>query len=236
MEAGSRIATECVEFPQAAVGDQPAAAALLRLDDALAEDRILIVAGGGDGFVLAGPLGDRGVRDLLSDVCDRLANHRYPVLAASPGPLLDAGLELALACDLRYAAPAVEVGLPSAIDGGLPCGGAQRLARLGSASLAARSLLLGETSVTGADPSLDRFLDVGDAPQQRARDAAQRLSTKGPLALEAIKTALRAAQDLPLDGGLAVEADLACLLLGTADRQEGLAAWQERRAPGFGGV
>lgn len=236
MDDGTPIPVGGIEFAAAAVGDEAASVALLRLDDALAEPRILVVSGAADGFVVDGALGDRAVRDLLSAVCDRLANHRYPVLAASPGPLLDAGLELALACDLRYAAPRVAVGLPSAVHGGLPCGGAQRLARLGSASLATRSLLLGETPLTGDDPALARFLDIGDAPERRARDDAQRLSAKGPLALEAIKTALRAAQELPLDGGLAVEADLACLLLETADRREGLAAWEERRTPRFGGV
>jgi enoyl-CoA hydratase/carnithine racemase len=224
-----------LEVASAADPDE-AAAALLAVHDLLrsAEDRPVALIGVG-GFVLDGPLLERATRDLLAETCRLLAEHPHPVVAACAGPALDAGLELLLACDLRYLAPGVAVGLPSARAGVLPAGGGQRLLRVAGSSLATRMLLLGETPVSGAEPGLERVAAVVADPAAAARDALARLSASGPLAVEGMKAALRAADDAPLTSGLAIEAELASLLLPTGDRAEGIAALLERRAPRFDG-
>jgi enoyl-CoA hydratase/carnithine racemase len=176
------------------------------------------------------------VRDLLVEVCDMIARRRRPVIAACAAPVLDAGLEVALACDLRFAGHGVAVGLPAALEGVPAVGAAQRLARFGGPSLAASALLLGETPRCGEDPRLDPVFEVVDEPLAAARAARKRLRAAAPLVIEALKTSLTAASSMPLDAGLAIEADLACLLLGSDDRAEGLAARAENRAPRFRGA
>jgi enoyl-CoA hydratase/carnithine racemase len=185
------------------------------------------------GFVVDGAVADPEVRRLLVTTCDALADYRMPVLVATPGPLRGAGLELALACDLRFVRDGTTISLPAAADDPLPVGGLQRLVRLGGTALATRMLVLAERPEAGRDASLDRFLTAVESPAARAEEALAALTAAAPLAVEALKVSLAASLELPLSGGLAVEADLASLLLPTADRAEGLAAQREQRPPTF---
>ncbi|HVW46331.1 MAG TPA: enoyl-CoA hydratase-related protein [Solirubrobacterales bacterium] len=230
-------AREALFSPPTAADDDAAVASLLALRELLGEeDAIVVVHGAGERFLFGGPLVEAGTRRLLAEVCDRIEARRLPVLAACEGSVLDAGLELALACDLRFARPGVAVGLPDALAGGRPPQGAgQRLARLGGSSLATAALLLGETPRCGEDRRLDAVFELAADPLAAARAGAARLAASAPLVLEALKTSMRAAASLPLDAGLAIEADLACLLLESEDRAEGLRARAEGREPDFRG-
>jgi enoyl-CoA hydratase/carnithine racemase len=225
--------------PQSAVrgDDRGATDALIALQHSLdlAPDRSVVIVGDVDGFVLAGPIDAPSTRELLAETCDQIAAHAQPVIAALPGPALDAGLELALACDLRFAGGSTAVGFPAGVAGQLPTGGAQRLVRLAGSALAARLLLLGGSPRVGDEPALARALHTSDDPVADALAAARTLEARAPLALEAIKLALRAANDLPLTAGLALEADLACLLMSTEDRAEGLRAHRAGEPPAFSG-
>jgi len=206
-----------------------AARGLLAVQDALEAGEPLLITG----LAALAAVEDRALRRLVAATCDALRAHPQPVLAASDEPLLDTGLEVALACDLRFVRRGVEVGLPATLTGWLPCGGGQRLLRLAGTSLATRMLLLGETVRAGAE--VERFMTVVDDALPAAAVALEQVAARGPLALEALASLIRSAAELPLSAGAAIEADLACLLLDTADRAEGLEAFRARRSPRFEG-
>ncbi|MGB2188566.1 MAG: enoyl-CoA hydratase-related protein, partial [Candidatus Puniceispirillaceae bacterium] len=96
-------------------------------------DRI-ILAGAGDIFAAGADAGEFGlpmVQPDLPSVVAALESVTVPVIAAIRGACLGGGLELALACRWRIAAPNVQLGLPEVILGVVPgSGGTQRLPRL----------------------------------------------------------------------------------------------------------
>jgi enoyl-CoA hydratase/carnithine racemase len=160
-------------------------------------------------------------------------------VAAIGGHALGGGLEIALACDLRFAAEGdYRIGLPEVSLGLLPGnGGTQRLTRL-IGRTRALDLMVSNTQV-GPRQALelgivDRVVPadrlVGEAVEYIAKLAA------GPtLAIGNIKTAARIGVDLPLDGGLALEREAIARLFMSEDATEGLTAFTEKRSPKWRG-
>jgi enoyl-CoA hydratase/carnithine racemase len=160
-------------------------------------------------------------------------------VAAIGGHALGGGLEIALACDLRFAAEGeYRLGLPEVTLGLLPGnGGTQRLTRLIGR---ARAL---DLMVTGTAVGPGRALELGivdrlfpaDRLVEEAIDYVARLA-KGPsLAIGNIKVASRIGADLPLEGGLALEREAVWRLFMSQDAAEGLAAFAEKRPPQWSG-
>ena len=165
---------------------------------------------------------------------DRLAAIRVPVVAVLQGRVESAGLELALAADVRLAAPDARFRFPEVAEGRLPSwGGTQRLPRTVSPSTALRMILLGE-ELTAADARDTGLVhEISDDPRSRADAQVAEWLQRAPLALEYAKEAVRDGAELRLREGLALEADLNTLLQTSEDRAEGIAAFLEKRAPGF---
>src|SRR5712691_6322274 len=160
-------------------------------------------------------------------------------VAAISGHALGGGLEIALACDLRFAAEGeYRLGLPEVSLGLLPGnGGTQRLSRLIGRTRAldmmitnqqvnsARALELGLVERVFA---VDRLLD-------ESVDYVAQLA-KGPtLAIGNIKIATRLGADLPMEGALALEREAVWRLFMSEDAAEGLAAFSEKRKPEWKG-
>ena len=167
-----------------------------------------------------------------------LESMAQPVICALNGDATSAGLELALACDVRIAAAEARFALPETGQGLLPmAGGAQRLARLVGRGEALRLLLLGET--IDAQEALRIGLVSAVAPRDtllsETEALAQRMASRGPLALRYAKEAVRRGLEQPLDQALRFETDLTVILQTTADRAEGVRAFLEKRAPKFKG-
>jgi len=161
-----------------------------------------------------------------------------PVVAAIQGEAIGWGAALALACDIRVGSSAAALVLPEAHAGGLPGGGAtQRLARSVGPARALELILLGRRLRAREMLAWGRLAEVV-APGRLAATAARLatdLARRGPLALRLAKEAVVRALDLPLDDGIRLEHDLYVLLQTTADRAEGIAAFQARRRPRFEG-
>ncbi len=161
-------------------------------------------------------------------------------VAAIGGHVLGGGLEIALACDFRFAAEGeYRVGLPEVTLGLLPGnGGTQRLTRL-----IGRGPAL-DLMVTGAPVSPPRALELGLVdrlvPAERLVDEAVEYVAKlaaGPaLAVGNIKIAARLGADLPLEGGLALEREAVWRLFLSEDAAEGLAAFADKRPPHWKGT
>ena len=161
-----------------------------------------------------------------------------PVICALNGDAVSAGLELALACDVRLAARGARFSLPETAQGLLPmAGGGQRLARLVGRAEALRLVLLGE--VIDADEALRIGLVSAVYPPDdlsgEAEALAQRMASRGPIALRYAKEAVRRGLDQPLDQALQFETDLTIMLQSTEDRDEGVRAFLEKREPKFKG-
>jgi enoyl-CoA hydratase len=156
-------------------------------------------------------------------------------IAAISGHALGGGLELALACDLRFAAEGeYRLGLPEVTLGILPGnGGTQRLQRL-IGRTKALDLMLTATPV-GPQRALelglvDRVFPV-DRLVEESIDYVGRLARGATLAAGNIKIATRIGADLPLDGALALEREAVLRLFMSDDATEGLTAFTEKRPP-----
>ncbi|MFN8558803.1 MAG: enoyl-CoA hydratase-related protein [Dehalococcoidia bacterium] len=174
----------------------------------------------------------------LSATMQRIAEAPLPLIAAIDSTALDAGLELALACDIRLAAIEVRFGFTGAETGRLPlAGGGVRLARIAGRATALQLLLSGET--LGPGEALSRGLVSGVYPRDQLAAVTDRLATviagRGPIAVRYAKEAVARGADLPLDAALRFETDLTVILQSTADRAEGVRAFTEKRPPTFTG-
>jgi enoyl-CoA hydratase/carnithine racemase len=161
-----------------------------------------------------------------------------PVIAAINGACLAGGLELALACDLRIAADGATFGFPEVRWGLMPgAGGTQRLPRSIPAAVAMEMLLTGEPIDAAAALRCGLVSRVvpGDALMTEAVRLADRIAANAPLAVEAVLAAARRGRDLPLADGLRLEQLTAEPLRQTADAEEGLRAFAEKRPPRFEG-
>lgn len=169
---------------------------------------------------------------------DTLATLRTPVIAAVRGIALGGGCELALACDTVIAGESARFGVPEVSLGVIPgAGGTQRLVHALGKAKAMRMLLTGEP--VGATDACAWGLVAEVVPDDHclttANRVAERIARNSPVAVQLAKDAARAAQDLPLHQGLALERRNFFLTIGTADQQEGVAAFLEHRRPHFTG-
>jgi enoyl-CoA hydratase/carnithine racemase len=175
----------------------------------------------------------------------RLAHEALASIARSPklfvacvaGHALGGGLEIALACDVRYAiAGRYRLGTPEVTLGLLPGnGGTQRLPRLIGAGPAIELLVTGRTVSAEEAQRLGVVSQVFD--DQAAFDAhIEGLRTLPPLSLANIKRAVFEGMEKPLPDALALERDLMEELLGSSDAREGVTAFSEKRTPQFTGA
>ncbi len=169
----------------------------------------------------------------------RMAAARAVFIAHIGGHALGGGLEIALACDVRLASAGdYKLGTPEVTLGLLPGnGGTQRLTRLLGPSRAMDLLLTGRTfsPVEAHEWGLVSALYDPVEADDRVRAYALRLASGPALAMAAIKRCVHEGGQLPLDEGLALEAELVEELFRSQDAREGLHAFVEKRDPEFVG-
>ena len=159
-----------------------------------------------------------------------------PTIAAVNGFALGGGCELALACDIRYASSNAKLGQPEVNLGIIPgWGGTQRLARVCGLGVAKELIFTGRT--VDADEALRIGLvnAVHDPVLDKARQTAQLLATKSPVALRVMKQLANRALGGDHPANLAAEGDSFGELFSSEDAKEGLAAFVEKREPRFTG-
>ena len=197
--------------------------------------RVLVIASQGEDFC-SGVVENFDRSAVSPDPATALARLRIPLVVSLSGQCLSAGLEIALACDIRVGTPNSRYSLSDAVDGSLPAwGGTQRLPRAISAGRASAMLLLGTELDAETAQHWGLIHSIADDATAEATSIADTLLTRGPLALEMAKEAIHRGSELPLRDGLRLEGDLNHQLAATEDRAEGLAAFFAKRPPDFSG-
>jgi len=211
--------------------------------------RVCVLTGAGEKAFCAGAdLKERQgmsrgqVREMLSAYRTELGwlgTSDFVSVAAINGVALGGGLELALTCDLRIAAPAALFGLPETGLGIIPgAGGTQRIARLLGESRALDLVLTGRRIDSSEALTLGLINRVAPSAELLLDSTLQWLepvAEGAPLAQRAALSAVRAAQRLPLEQGLDFERAAYERCLDSADRDEALLALSEKRKPRFQG-
>jgi enoyl-CoA hydratase len=210
----------------------------------------VVVTGAGSAFCAGGDLSWIGESpDLTVDaIRDRMLpfyrtwlsvrDLEVPSIAAVNGPAVGAGLCLALACDLRYAARGARLSAPVTQLGMHAGMAATWLLPEAIGMAAARDLLL-----TGRAVDADEALRLGlvngvfepEALLEETHAVAARIAGAGPVATRLTKSGLRAGGHSSMEEALQYEALAQPVTFATDDLREGLAATREKRRPRFTG-
>ena len=159
-----------------------------------------------------------------------------PTIAAVNGFALGGGCELALACDIRYAASTAKLGQPEVNLGIIPgWGGTQRLARVCGLGVAKELIFTGR--LVDADEALRIGLvnAIHDPVLEKALETARLLASKSPVSLRQMKKLANRALGGDHAANLDAEGEGFGELFSTEDAKEGLAAFVEKREPKFAG-
>jgi enoyl-CoA hydratase len=165
-----------------------------------------------------------------------LETMHQPTIAAIQGFALGGGCELALACDLRYASSGAKLGQPEINLGIIPgWGGTQRLARVCGIGVAKDLILTGRLVDAEEAFRIGLVNAVHDPAREKAREVAEVLAAKSPIALAAAKRATNHVLQGHHGKNLQREAKEFGELFASADAKEGLTAFSEKRTPHFQG-
>lgn len=212
--------------------------------------RVVVVTGAGRGFCVGGDLSGGGfaAEAPLQTQIDQLRGamraaqilHEMPkpAIAAINGPCAGAGLALACACDLRYAARSAKLNT-AFLDAGLSgdFGGSWTLTRIvGPARARELYLLPGRITADDAERyGLVTEVCADEALGERVSEVAARLADAAPLALARMKANLNDALDTSFSEALDREADRHVRCANTEDHREAARAFMDKRAPVFRG-
>jgi enoyl-CoA hydratase/carnithine racemase len=247
-EVDGRVATVTLNRPDALNAISGAMADELTAGfRAVAEDdavwAVVLAAAGEKAFCVGADLKERAGfsledfhrnRGQVRGMFEALRAVPQPVIASVFGFALGGGFELALSCDLVVAAEGTKLGLPEARVGLLPAGGGTQLLTRKAGLARAKELIY-----TGRRLDAAEARDVGvvqrvvPRPELAAATAALAADVcrSSPVAVRAAKAATDAAFGLPIEDGIEVEHRRWETVISSADRAEGIAAFNEKRDP-----
>lgn len=211
--------------------------------------RVIVIRGeGARGFCAGADIKETRAPETSIEVRRRMEGARWieaidvaqkPVIAAIHGYCLGGGLELALACDVRFAAPDAVFSLPETALGLIPGGGGtQRLPRVVGPGRAMDMMLSGERIGAPAAQAMGlitRTASTSEHLVDEVRAFALLIAAKAPAATLSVKRAARAALDMALKQGLDLELDLFAMLKPSDDAREAASAFRDKRPPNFTG-
>jgi enoyl-CoA hydratase len=211
------------------------------------EARVLILTGEGRAFSAGADLKERAgaAQDAIwthnraiFQVPLEIERLPVPSIAAINGLAFGGGCEIALGCDLRWAADTAELGCPEVTRGIIPAaGGTQRLGRLIGPSRAMSLILTGRRIGAAAAMRLglvDAVVPAAELPEA-VREIARTIAQNAPLAVRAARQAIRYGLTHTFEDGLRLEGELQRMLYASDDCREGIAAFNERRPPRWTG-
>jgi len=220
-------------------------AGVLDAADAEPDIRVCVITGGGEFFAAGADIKEMagtGTVDVLNDPRQahrqRIDAFSKPLIAAVNGFALGGGCELAMQADIIIAGDNARFGQPEINLGIIPgAGGTQRLVRAVGKALAMKMVLSGEMIDARAAREAGLVADVTppELTLEKTLELARAIAGKPATAVRLAKDSLRRAFDTSLTAGLDYERKAFTVLAGTEDRNEGLAAFMEKRKPRFTG-
>lgn len=206
--------------------------------------RVVILTGSGEKAFVAGAdikefsdfgteAAEKLARDGQQNLFDKIENLKKPVIAAVNGFALGGGLELAMACHIRYASDNAKLGLPEVTLGLIPgYGGTQRLPKLVGKGLANEMIF--SAKMISADRAKETGL-VNEVFSQeellsKTKELAQAISKNSPMA---ISKAIAAVNLSDTAEGFENEIKAFGALFEMDDKKEGVTAFLEKRKPTF---
>jgi enoyl-CoA hydratase/carnithine racemase len=169
----------------------------------------------------------------------RIESFPKPIIAAVNGLAHGGGCEIVEAAPLALASEQaqfckaeINLGFPP------PFGGSQRLPRLIGRKRALRMILTADPidAVTAREVGLVNEVVPHRELIEAALALGQRIAQKSPFAVAACLASVTRGINVPIDEGLAIEANCFARMVGTRDIEEGISAWLARREPHFGGT
>lgn len=210
--------------------------------------RVVILTGAGEKAFVAGadiaymqkltPLEAQGFARLGQKTFSSIENLSKPVIAAINGFALGGGCELTMACDIRVASENAKLGQPEVSLGLIAgFGGTQRLTRLVNPGLAKEILFTADVYDAATAQRIGLVNHVVPAADllDFCKKMAGRIAARGPVAVQLTKEAINDGLEMDLEKAFAHEADLFGLVFSTTDRDEGIAAFLEKRKADFAG-
>ena len=216
-----------------------AVAAALEKGDADDSVRAFVITGGDKIFAAGADINEmapkkapEGLSDVRPGLWARIRATRKPVVAAVEGWCLGAGNELLLCADIAVASLEAKFGQPETNLGIIPgAGGGALLARIVGRSKAMQMVLTGKPISAEEAQQFGLVAELVDAGRatDRAVELATEIAARAPLAMQQAKAVINAADQMPLGASLAFERQAFSLLFSTKDKQEGVAAFHEKR-------
>lgn len=217
------------------------------LDSTINNDnvRAVVITGGEKVFAAGADIKEMAELDVVGVMNDirpaywrRIAQYPKPLIAAVNGFALGGGCELMMHCDIVIAGDNAQLGQPEINLGIIPgAGGTQRLLRTVGKSMAMQLVLSGEFINAGQarEFGLVSEVTIPEMSYPRALKLARTIAAKPPIAVRLAKESLLKAYETTLETGLNLERKAFTLLAATEDRNEGIAAFMEKRHPNFQG-
>jgi enoyl-CoA hydratase len=209
--------------------------------------RVVILTGaGGKAFASGADIRTLKTRETLEvlksesqETLNDIENLDKPVIVAIDGYALGGGCELSMACDIRIATSRSKLGQPEVNLGLIPgMGGTQRLQRLVGLGKAKELIFTGDIIDADEAKSIGLVNQVVSEPEELlsvAREMAQKIISKAPIAISLSKTALNIGSNVDIHSGLQFERHAQTIAFSTDDRVEGTSAFLEKRKPDFKG-
>jgi enoyl-CoA hydratase len=180
----------------------------------------------------------RAQHEIFERAFDLILNCPIPVIAAVNGFAYAGGLEMALSCDFIYAANHARFALTEVSLGIMPgCGGTQNLPRA-IGERRAKEMILAASPFSAEEAAAWGLVNRLLAPEElmpAAIATAQRIANNAPLSVRQAKKAIHRGLQGGLAEGLRFEVEAYNLVVPTADRREGINAFNEKRPPRFTG-
>ncbi|MGM0899738.1 enoyl-CoA hydratase/isomerase family protein [Mesobacillus maritimus] len=172
----------------------------------------------------------------MQEVYDKIEMYDKPTIAMVNGFALGGGCELALSCDIRIASSNAKFGLPELNLSIIPgAGGTQRLARVVGKGIALDMILTGKILDGEQAHRIGLVSDVvsPEELEEKTVEVAEKILAKGPLAVKLAKLAVHSGFETDQKTGLIIEKLAQAVLFATEDKNEGTAAFTEKRKPEF---
>lgn len=215
--------------------------------DTIADDhacRVVIITGSGEKSFVAGAdikeFSDYGTADAeqlartgQNILFNKIENMRKPVIAAVNGFALGGGLELALACHIRYASENAKLGLPEVTLGLIPgYGGTQRLPKLVGKGLASEMIFSAKMISAERAKEIGLVNEVFSSEEllNKTKELATQIARNSPMA---ISKAIAAINLYDTERGFETEIKSFGELFEMEDKREGVVAFLEKRKPNF---